>query len=95
MTLTIEFAEITRAFKVALEEITHAFGVDMGEVQHVTEYIGGEEYKGEYVAIPTTEEQQFATKGKVMRDNMTVKKIPFFNVSNTSGGKTVYIASEV
>lgn len=95
MTLDVEFEEVTHAFAVELKEITHAFAVDMGEVQHVTEYIGGEEYKGEYIAVPTTEEQVFNTKGKVLLDNMTVRKIPYFNVSNSSGGNTVYIASEV
>lgn len=95
MTLDVKFEEITGAFAVDIEETTQAFGVDMGEVQHVTEFIGGEEYKGEYIATPTTKEQLFETKGKVMLDNITVKKIPFFNVSNANGGNTVYIASEV
>ena len=30
-----------------------------------------------------------------MKDDVTVKKIPFYNVSNTAGGTTVYIGKEV
>lgn len=95
MRLDIEFKELTGSFDVDIEETMQEFGADMGEIQHVTEFIGGEEYKGEYIATPMTKEQLFETKGKVMLDNITVKKIPFFNVSNANGGNTVYIASEV
>ena len=33
------------------------------------------------------------TKGKVLIDDMNIKAIPFYNVSNTSGGNTVFIGS--
>lgn len=66
-----------------------------GEVQTITEYVGGEPYEGNYTVIPKVEEQKMETKGKVMIDDVTVKSVPFFEVSNTSGGNTVYIASEV
>ena len=66
-----------------------------GEVQTVTEYVGGEPYEGSYTITPKVEEQKMETKGKIMIDDVTVKSVPFFEVSNTSGGNTVYIASEV
>lgn len=70
-------------------------GADFGEITKVTEYVGGEPYDGEYTVTPKVEAQTLPTKEKVMLDDVTVKAIPFFNVSNTSGGSTVYIGSEV
>lgn len=51
------------------------------------------DYDGEYVIVPKARENQtLETKGKRMKDNVTVKEIPVYRVSNTSGGETVYIA---
>ena len=54
-----------------------------------------EEYTGAYEITPTTAEQTLLTKDKYMSDDVTVKEIPFFEVSNTSGGSTVYIADSI
>ena len=70
-------------------------GVGFGEVQKVIEYVGGKPYEGDYVITPKVEAQTLPTKEKVLIEDMTVKSIPFFNVSNTSGGSTVYIAKEI
>lgn len=51
-------------------------------------------YNGEYEVTPKFEEQTFETKDKIMSDNLTVRKIPRYDVENTSGGTTVYIATE-
>lgn len=51
------------------------------------------EYTGEYVVTPKAREDQILeTKGKQMAENVTVKEIPVYRVSNNSGGQTVYIA---
>lgn len=52
-------------------------------------------YDGPYTIIPATESQVLETQNKVMSDDVTVTSIPYYNVSNPAGGKTVYIASEV
>jgi hypothetical protein len=52
-------------------------------------------YEGDYVATPKVGEQTLPTKEKVMVGDVTIKAIPFFNTSNTSGGSTVYIGNEV
>ena len=53
-------------------------------------------YDGEYVITPKAEEAQvLATKNRVLEDNVTVEKVPSFDVSNLSGGRTFYIAAEV
>lgn len=48
-------------------------------------------YSGEYQITPTPEGFVLPTAKKLMEDNLTVRKIPYFEVSNPSGGKTVYI----
>lgn len=54
-----------------------------------------EQYGGEYEVTPRIVSQVLQTKQKVMTDNLTIKEIPFFDVSNTSGGTTVYIGKEI
>ena len=71
------------------------FDGKFGEVHTITRYVGGEPYAGDYVVTPKVEAQTFPTKEKVMVDDMTITAIPFFSVSNTSGGNTVYIAKEI
>lgn len=53
------------------------------------------DYKGAYEVTPRVTEQSLKTKDKHMADDVKIKSIPFFNVSNTSGGSTAYIGSEV
>lgn len=55
----------------------------------------GEIYDGDYVVIPKVTEQMLPTAEKFMEDDVTVKSIPYFNVSNTAGGSSVYIGSEI
>ena len=59
---------------------------------------GGEKYKeytGEYTVIPSLSEQTLETKQKLMKENLTVMEIPYFETSNNSGGTTVYIGKEI
>ena len=66
------------------------------EFKGVVLSVNGEEpYKGSYSATPKVEQQVFETRHKFMEDDFSVKAIPFYDVSNTSGGKTIYIGSEV
>lgn len=52
-------------------------------------------YDGEYNVIPKAyEEQVLQTKEKTLLENVTVQKVPFYEISNASGGTTVYIAEE-
>lgn len=52
-------------------------------------------YLGEYEVTPTTSTQVLPTKDTVMIDNVTIKKVPYYETENEFGGSTVYIASEV
>lgn len=48
-------------------------------------------YNGPYQVIPSVGSTVLATQDKVMDDDVTVHPIPFFRVSNPSGGNTCYI----
>ena len=52
-------------------------------------------YEGDYEITPTVGEQELKTKHKYMNDDIMVHAIPFFEVSNTSGGNTVFIADKL
>ncbi len=54
-----------------------------------------EVYTGSYTVIPKTDSQVLRTTDKFLTDDITIEKIPFWETSNLSGGKTVYIAEDV
>ena len=52
-------------------------------------------YQGPYEVTPKADEVQvLQTINKTLQNNVTVFKVPYYEVSNLSG-KTVYIAEEV
>jgi len=54
-----------------------------------------QEYDGDYDVTPMIDTSTtLETKDKIMTDNVTVKKIPVYEMTNTSGGKTVIIGGE-
>lgn len=59
--------------------------------------IQGEEYTGETTVTPRAfQEQVLPTRDKVVRSDITVKEVPYFEVdAPVGGGKTVYIARRV
>lgn len=56
---------------------------------------GAEVYEGSYYVTPKTTEQVMPTADRYMVNDMTVRKIPYYEASNSSGGSTVYIGTEV
>ena len=57
-------------------------------------YYNADPYEGEYIITPKTEQQVMPTRNKQMRDDVTVKSVPYYETSNASG-TTVYIAAEL
>ena len=55
----------------------------------------GEPYDGPYDVTPKVMAQTLSTAKKLMRDDVSVRAIPYFDVSNPAGGNTIYIANEV
>ena len=95
MIVKVKFAESDQRLAVKFSDTDQKFMANFGTIQTVTEYVGGEPYGGDYQITPAVDAQTMPTKGKVMTDDVTVQAIPFFNVSNNSGGSTVYIAKEI
>ena len=58
-------------------------------------YMGGEPYDGSYEVTPKVSAQTLPTANKLMLDDVSVRAIPYFDVSNPAGGNTIYIANEV
>ena len=52
-------------------------------------------YEGSYDVTPKTMQQTLQTAEKYMLENVTVRKIPYYESSNSGGGSTVYIGTEV
>lgn len=52
------------------------------------------EYSGKYEVTPTLEEQRLETANKLLKDDVKIKAISRYDVTNTAGGTTVYIATQ-
>lgn len=48
-------------------------------------------YSGPYRVTPKAREQMLYTSEKVMADDVTIEGIPYYEVTNTSGGTTAII----
>ena len=92
MEIDVKFEKIDQTFDTAFSESDQEFETDMGEVIMVHD---GAEYEGPYEVIPKVEAQTLETAGKIMKKDVAVKAIPIYEVSNTSGGSTVYIAKDI
>lgn len=58
--------------------------------------VDGEEYAGPYEITPKAwNEQVLQTEGKLMTDDVTVFRVPYYETVNLFDGKTAYIAEEV
>ena len=87
ISIAVDFEMINRlAVDFALDPATMA--VYFGEIVPIDDLPA---YTGTYNVDPKFEAQKLATNGKKMRDDVTVEAIEVQRVSNTSGGKTVYI----
>lgn len=52
-------------------------------------------YSGEYSVTPSADSAQtLETAQKYLADNVTVEKIPYYEMDNASGGTTIYIGSD-
>ena len=87
ISIEVDFEMINRlAVDFALDPATMA--VYFGEIVPIDDLPA---YTGAYNVDPKFTAQKLATNGKKMRDDVTVEAIEVQRVSNTSGGRTVYI----
>jgi hypothetical protein len=49
------------------------------------------DYDGDYVVIPSAEEQTLPTKQRILKDDIIIEATPYAEVSNPSGGYTATI----
>ena len=56
---------------------------------------GGDVFSGPYSVVPKVNAQMLNTADKYMAKDVSVDAVPFYSVSNQSGGNTVYIAKEL
>ena len=81
---------ITGVIKAATPSITGNITYGIGESEHVPEY------EDAYTITPLAfQDIVLPTKDKQLKDNITIKEIPYYETSNTSGGSTVYIAGQI
>lgn len=58
--------------------------------------VGVEVYGGPYEVTPKAwDAQVLETEGKLMADDVTVFRVPYYETSNLFDGKTAYIAEEI
>ena len=87
ISIAVDFEMINRlTVDFALDPATMT--VYFGEIVPIDDL---QAYTGEYDVDPKFTAQKLATNGKKMRDDVTVEAIEVQRVSNTSGGRTVYI----
>lgn len=79
--------------KVRFHENDQSFSPKFGGTVVVKVHENAEYYDGEYEITPTVDGQTVPVAQKMMREDLTVKAIPIYNVSNTAGGSTFYIAT--
>ena len=68
------------------------FALSFEEV--VVVHDGFDPYPGPYVVIPKRRDQTLETKDKTMEHDVTVKEVPWTEVSNMAGGTTYSIAND-
>ena len=79
---------------MTLESNVTTIGVSVGDAINV-QILPSATYDGDYVVIPKAyDDQILETKNLLMKDDVTVKRVPYFETTNPDG-RTVYIASEV
>lgn len=92
VTFPVGFSGQSARFETGFGSDAAGFDADFGQVGKVP---ASEVYDGPYEITPEVVAQEIPTAEKFLEENMTVKAIPFYDVGNTSGGRTVYIGKEL
>lgn len=82
-----------KAFVCTLSGKLTCFGSLSGKLSAVIDFNA---YSGEYEVVPNAfNTQVLPTANKVLKKDIVVQKVPYFETSNNYDGVTVYIAEEV
>lgn len=95
MRFDVTFQELDKKLNVDFRTRNEKTKVDFEHLQVVSDNVGVDYYKGNYTVTPKVEKQELATRQKFLTENVKIKEIPFFEVSNLEGGQTVFIGKEL
>lgn len=95
MRFDVTFQELDKKLNVDFRTRNEKIKVDFEHLQVVSDNVGVDYYKGNYTVTPKAEKQELATRQKFLTENVKIKEIPFFEVSNLEGGQTVFIGKEL
>ena len=95
MRFDVTFRELDKKLDVDFRARNEQIKVDFEHLQVVSDNVGVDYYKGDYTVTPKVEKQELATRQKFLAENVKIKEIPFFEVSNLEGGQTVFIGMEL
>lgn len=95
MRFNVTFQELDKKLDVDFRTRNEKIKVDFEHLQVVSDHARVDYYKGNYTVTPKVEKQELATRQKFLTENVKIKEIPFFEVSNTEGGQTVFIGKEL
>lgn len=87
--------ELTSIFPVLFESNVQRLPIAFDKFVVTTITKDAEYYDGDYSVIPKIIEQTLPTEKKLLGADIKVEKIPIFDVSNNSGGTTIYIADNI
>lgn len=96
----IAFEAIDTSSDFAASQDSPGLSIEGSGGWEVGEYIRARDseypdYDGQTTVIPRADTSTvLETQNKVVRDNITVTEVPYWETSNDSGGLTVYIATE-
>lgn len=95
MRFDVTFQELDKKLDVDFRTRNEKIKVDFEHLQVVSDHARVEYYNGNYTVTPKVEKQELETRQKFLTENVKIKEIPFFEVSNTEGGQTVFIGKEL
>lgn len=89
----VTFSSDAMTFDVGMSIGDGSFSPAFDSIQPLTQ--DAEAYQGPYDVTPSVRRQHLETKDRLMRDDVTIREIPYFETSNDEGGNTIYIGKEL
>ena len=83
MKLHVTFGCTEQGFPTKFESDNREFAAQFGSVNTVT--VGAEDYAGSYEVTPKVDSQTLPTEKRIMKQDLIVKEIPCYAVSNQFG----------
>ena len=93
--LPVTFQVVNKSILVNFQKLDKKLSVEFSRYHTLSIREDVEYYEGEYDVTPTVDAQSIPTAKKFMKDDVTVKEIPYFVTGNNSGGDTAYIGKEI